>query len=348
MAWAKVGDNAATYPPLMKVAYLGEDDRSLNEVAGFLFRAAFQSAGHTTDYIIGYGTAQMIGGVNYRQLIETSERAGLLVPWESDDGEPAWKLIEDPQFIHLRLKEEIEWEKQQANDSKNVKLTSAVRHRDGDACRYCSNVVYFSARSGGRRGTYDHRGPTGEPGTIETLVVACGSCNSGRKDYEDRDTRYPLLPPPPKPYYSKSTAAWLAKYGYTVKASEKLRPGKPRTDAPNAQQRTHQPAENPEALGTATDASTGRPSSPTAPPGDADRSQATDAHTDPEKPTADVLAEALADMPGKSGLSGTGRDRVGSGRDGTGRVASSQAGPPPPQRKPKRSSRGRPRTRRGK
>lgn len=344
MAWGKFGDNAATYPPLMKVAYLGDDDRYLNEVAGFVFRCALQAAGHTTDYIIDFGTAQMIGGPNYRNCIDLAERAGLFEPWELD-GAPAWKLIEDPQFIHLRLKSEIEWDRQQANDSKNTKLTSAVRHRDGDTCRYCSNIVYFGARSGARRGTYDHRVP-GEPGTVETLVVACGQCNSGRKDYEDSEARYPLLPSPPKPYYSESTAAWLAKYGYDVQTSEPPRPGQPKPQAQQTPQRQQHPAETPDALGTATEAPTGRPSSPTAPQGAEDRSRATDAHAEPERPAQDVLPEAPADMPKKSGLSGTGRG--GAGRAGKGREASSQAGHPSSRNKPKRSRRGRPRTRGGK
>ena len=53
MPWARLGDNAATYPKLMQIAgYRGADDRAVNEVRGWLLACATQSAGHLTDYVL--------------------------------------------------------------------------------------------------------------------------------------------------------------------------------------------------------------------------------------------------------------------------------------------------------
>ncbi|WP_160665360.1 hypothetical protein [Pseudarthrobacter sp. ATCC 49987] len=308
----------------MKVAYLGEDDRALNEVTGFLFRCAMQSAGHMTDYYIDFGTAQMMGGSNWRNVTDAAVKAGLLTAETEPDGAPRWKLIEDTDFLHIRLREEVEWDRQQARDSRDTKLTSAVRHRDGDACRYCGQIVYFGDKKSGRRGTYDHRGDTGQPGTLETLVVACGSCNSGRRDYDDRDNRYPLLPAPPAPHYRQSTVTWLAKHGYTVKANEPTNPTKPHHTGP------------------ATEATPGQATETTGPnPGLT--SEATPGQATAPGATATDSPNPADHLPTKSGYVGTGLD--GAGRAGTGQAVSpaqpiTKLSPPS-----KRSRRGRPRSR---
>ena len=219
MPWLKAGDNAATHPAVLRV---GSQGGSTNEVFGFVMRCALQSAGHTTDYIVDRGTAMLVGEGNHDRLLREAVKAGLMKACRHE-GMRAWRLIDDPDFLHIRLRKEIDWERQQRADSSNPALTAPVRLRDGDACRYCGAVVSWAARKGPRRGSYDHRVP-GEAATVDTLVVACGQCNSGRRDDPHADDRYPLRPVPLSPYYSEPTRKFLASQGLSVVANEQ-RPG---------------------------------------------------------------------------------------------------------------------------
>ncbi len=233
MPWLKAGDNAATHPIVMRVLSLpllrgrqqiDEREVVLNELFGFVVRCALQSAGHTTDYVLEEGTLWMIGGPRTERLIQLGLKSGYFTKIRHL-GLTAYKLVDDPEFLHMRLKAEMEWEQQQRADSSNPALTVPVRLRDGDACRYCSVVVNFAARKGNRAGTYDHRQPGQQARTPADLVVACQACNSSRRDFADADDRIPLLQPPVNPFYSTSTAAFLAKHGHTVTPTEDLRPG---------------------------------------------------------------------------------------------------------------------------
>ena len=224
MPWLKTGDNAATHPIVMRVlAENPSDDRAINEVFGFVMRCALQSAGHTTDYIVDVGTAYMLGGARTDELMKLAERAGY---WRRvrHNGHPALEIVQDPEFIHMRLKSEINWERQRKADAANPAVTVPVRLRDGDACRYCARIVQWNARKGALAGTYDHREP-GKPATVDTYVVACRGCNSGRRDAENADAQYPLRPAPERPYYSEKTAEWLHEHGHQVTPTEGLRPG---------------------------------------------------------------------------------------------------------------------------
>lgn len=209
MPWLRLGDTAAMHPRLLGVVeYVDFDERLLNETFGFLVRCATQAAGFITDYVVDFGTATVIAGPGrVRDLLGVCEFAGLMQPVEVE-GRKQWKIMEDPEFIHMRLQEELEWEKQRKADNGNPDLIIQIRLRDGDACRYCGKVVKWSARKGKIAGTYDHRVP-GEAGTVETMVVACGGCNSRRGNDPTADSRVPLLPAPKEPYYSDSTIEWI-------------------------------------------------------------------------------------------------------------------------------------------
>lgn len=231
MPWLKAGDNAATHPVVLRVSAIGGD---ANQVFGFVMRCALQSAGHTTDYVIDLGTAALIGGPDTDRLAKMAVRAGYFKPCRHD-GMKAWRLIDDPDFLHMRLRSELDWERQQRADSANTALTGPVRLRDGDGCRYCGVIVSWTARKGARRGSYDHRIP-GQAATVDTLVVACGQCNSGRRDDPDSDQRYPLRPVPLDPYYSPRTAEFLESQGFSVVPANQ-RPGiTPDTAVPATQQ----------------------------------------------------------------------------------------------------------------
>jgi hypothetical protein len=215
MAWIRLGDTAATYPKLLEVdEHPDADESSVDEVFGWFIRIAAQSAQHPhrTDYIVTMATARHIGRTRARtdRLIGFASFAGLLEVVEMEDGRTALKLLNDPEFVHIKTGEVLEFEKQRRADNGKPEITTLVRMRDGDACRYCGRVVNFAARTGKLAGTYDHR-PPGKPADAERSVVACSSCNATRGDMplEVADAAVPLLPPPPIPYYSKDTRRWL-------------------------------------------------------------------------------------------------------------------------------------------
>ena len=213
MPWAKFGDNAATYPALMQTrGARGADERTVNEVAGWLWRCMIQSAAHLTDYRIDIGTAEMIGGPRTAALIRICTAAGLITELP-DRSLRTFEAVQDEEFVHIRLREEIQWERQQRNDTRDPGLAVPVRRRDGDQCRWCQTLVQWRGKTTRRSGTLDHLVP-GEAGTVATMVVACKGCNSARKDNPQWDDDHELTPPPAVPVYGRWTAEFLTENGY--------------------------------------------------------------------------------------------------------------------------------------
>ncbi len=248
-----------------------------------------------------------------------------------------YKLVEDPDFIHMRTKEEIEWERQRKNDNSNPALIIPVRFRDGDACRYCGMVVNWNARKGRLAGTYDHRKPRARDTTVDDLVVACGKCNGIRSDNPDADRICPLLPAPSKPYYSPKTIEWFA--GHEWAQSNGYRPPRPPARSippgqPSGNGTTGQKAsEAPRTKGN------GHPGSSqgkgnTGPQDDARPREQAEEKTPPPRPAE--YPQIPADPAGRRS---TGSGISGSGRDGTGRVGEVRSGlPDQPPSKPDPSS----------
>lgn len=338
MSWLKGSDKAATFPKALNVPHFSKGEISVNEMFGFIHRCAYESAAHRTDYVIEFGVAMMMGGPNYERLLEVAEQAGLMEQLETD-GAPSWKIIEDPDFIHLITKAEQEWMNQQKKDSRDTKLTSEVRVRDGDACRYCLKIVYFGAdRKSARAGTYTRAGTfdhviSGEAATIDTLVVACGECNSKKKDNDDA---LELQPAPSEPYYSTSTATWLAKHGHQVTPSAKHPALKKKTTKANGQQSEQRPVEQP------TKAAPGSTQATEATPGP-------DSSTDSTPGTGSVTqTPKTMDQPDPAGHLPDGSGSVGSGHGtghGSGREGKGSQPPSKPAQSPKNTRRRRPRSR---
>lgn len=340
MSWLKGSDKAATFPKVLNVPHFSKGEISVNEMFGFIHRCAYESAAHRTDYVIEYGVAMMMGGPNYERLLQVAEQAGLMEQLETD-GAPSWKIVEDPDFIHLITKAEQEWMNQQKRDSRDTKLTSAVRLRDGDSCRYCMKIVYFgadrkSARAGSytRAGSYDHT-ISGEAATIDTLVVACGECNSKKKDNDDA---LELQPAPSEPFYSASTATWLAKYGYHVTPSAKHPALKKTTKAdgtPSAPHPVEQPTEAAPGRNQATEAAPGPASSTDDTPGDGGAPAATENPADPKPLERGAeRTRASENQPDPAGHLPDGSRSVGSGH-GTGHGSGSAGKGGQPHAKPR-------------
>jgi 5-methylcytosine-specific restriction endonuclease McrA len=228
MPWLKVSDTAAHHPvvtgPLMEVAPDAVDASDMVNLAfGLVVRCATHSAGFLTDYLISDSTVALMGGANWLQRAQLAERVGY---WRRAEG--GWLIIDDPEnFLHIRLKEELSWERQRRRDTSDAALIVPVRLRDGDACRYCGLIVNWRDRKSGRGGTYDHRVPGKAATGPDDLRVACTSCNKSRSNAPDADVRRPLRPAPPQPYYGSETVALLASSGIHVPLSTPTRPGNP-------------------------------------------------------------------------------------------------------------------------
>ena len=219
MAWLRKGDNAATHPFVMALYDVDPtDERLVNEALGFLQRCAEQSAGHLTDGVIDRGTAVLMGGPSrWESLVAACVQAGLLTR-HGRGKRPAWKIAEDADFLHIRSRSELEYERRRKRDAANPDLVVPARLRDGDGCRYCGQVVLWRARRGLRRGTYHHReGRHTKTTTVEMFVVACHGCNLQLGDEGlAAEQMYPLLPPPSEPFYGADTVELLANNGVTV------------------------------------------------------------------------------------------------------------------------------------
>lgn len=374
MAWVRSSDDIAFHPKVL--APLAEGDPELvDTLFGFFMRLASQSAGHLTDYFVSDGTviAVAMGPERGERLVGLLDRYGYVTRTEG-----GWLLHDDPEFVHLRRREEVEWERQQSRDNNRPALNVPVRLRDGDACRFCRRVVNWSDRRGGRGGTYEHLIP-GKPATLETQVVACKRCNSARKRLHNRDDIWPLLPAPTRPYYSESTVGYFARHGEVVRKSpESARPTPVNVTSrpgavydPEADQKT--PPSDPATSGTPQ----GTAGSPARQSGDPATSGTTPTPTTAPEPargepeTGDTAAEPEnTDEPITAGndaesvdlsetcpnhspeprFPGSGRDGTGRSREGSGRVGPERDGPggPPAPAHPSRPGRKRKRAPRGK
>ena len=221
MPWLKVSDTAAQHRIVWRALEIpGASMQSMWSLFGQVLALAVEAAAFKTNYIIERGSVLKFTGTPEAadKFIADAMFCGYLtdqVPL--DDGRIAYRLVEDEDLFHMRLREEIDWENRRRNDTRNGALIVPIRARDGDACRWCGNVVYWGNQKGGRGATYDHLRPGVPAETPEDMVVACRSCNSSRKD--NAGWAVDLLPAPSAPYYSAKSAAWLTENGVPTKAS---------------------------------------------------------------------------------------------------------------------------------
>lgn len=213
MAWVKMGDDADMYPRLMEAAaHPKADARTVNELFGFVMRCAAYSAAHLTDSIIEMGVVYTYAGGN-PDVLQIALDTGLIEWTETPKGKKP-KLLEDPDFVHIRSRADVEWSRQRQRDNSDQALRQAVIARDGDQCRWCGVEVYWPGKTSARKGTLDHLKP-GEAGTADTLVVACMRCNSSRADDPTGswDQSHELLPAPERPRYGTFTRGMLERAG---------------------------------------------------------------------------------------------------------------------------------------
>ena len=221
MPWLKVSDTAAQHRIVWRALEIpGASMQSMWSLFGQVLALAVEAAAFKTDYVVERGSILKFTGTPdaAEKFIADAMFCGYLtdqVPL--DDGRIAYKLVEDEDLFHMRLREEIDWENRRRNDTRKTSLIVPIRARDGDACRWCGHVVWWGDRKGGRGATYDHLNPGVPAETPEDMVVACRSCNSSRKD--NAGWAVDLLPAPSAPYFSARSAAWLTENGVPTKAS---------------------------------------------------------------------------------------------------------------------------------
>ncbi|WP_296245159.1 hypothetical protein [uncultured Rothia sp.] len=221
MPWLKVSDTAAQHRIVWRALEIpGASMQSMWSLFGQVLALAVEAAAFKTDYIIERGSILKFTGTPEaaeRFIAEATFCGYLTGEVPLDDGRTAYRLVEDEDLFHMRLREEIDWENRRRNDTRNGALIVPIRARDGDACRWCGHVVYWGNQKGGRGATYDHLNPGVPAETPEDMVVACRSCNSSRKD--NAGWAVDLLPAPKTPYFSARSAAWLTENGVPTKAS---------------------------------------------------------------------------------------------------------------------------------
>jgi len=306
---------------------------------------ATHSAGQGTDYVVSDGTvAAMARSSDWRLLARLAARAGY---WQRLADDTGWLLVDDAEHLfHIRLKAEVQWERDRKSDVANPKWTVPVRLRDGDGCRYCGNIVNWLDRHA-RGGTYDHRIPGQRAETIDDLVVACRTCNSRRAD---NPNALPLLPPPRVPYYGAESVAFLAKAGVTVAMSTERPPiqGDPAAQPsdPAASGTTH--TATPKPPGHRSNAQRPRNQRDTA-PSTQDERDGTATGRPHRAPRPVMTTENATDQPKRNSanpadIRGTEAGIPGSGRGGSGRAPALPTNPAPIRkaRRP-RGRRGRPR-----
>ena len=323
MPWLKTSDQAGTHPRVLGVAGLpGADARTVNEVFGFVSRLATLAAGHMTDYHLDVGTIAMVAGpTEVQRLLKLSRRAGLMEP--VPETTPAqWRIVEDPELLHMRSAEEVTWDRQRKRDLANKDLTAYVRHRDGDACRYCQRTVNWRDRKSARGGTYDHVIP-GRAATRDTLVVACFGCNRQRGA---NPTLQPG-PPPERPLWGPDTRTFLEAQGYEVEGHRA--PGGPRSAERATRTVEHDPETSSQGATPPETPCTPDPAALSARPG----ASATSAWD-----TAPGSPPPFMDLPDSADPRSPARD--GSGRDGSGQVRSGGGEGGARRRRGRRSRRG--------
>jgi hypothetical protein len=307
VAWGRFGDTVGMYPRLLAaVAREDAPDGAYPMMFGFLCLLAASSTAHSTDYVVGIGNVQQAGAGHWRWLLDAACKSGLLKKHRRKvHGLDAYVLIDDPAFIHIRLKAEIDWENQQRSDTENLRISVPVRLRDGDLCRYCGVVVHWrgpTSTKSGRKGTYDHLEP-GKAATVDTMVVACLSCNSEIRDKHGED-RKPLQPVPAAPFYGSTTAKFLTMNGHPTRPTSADDLDAVSDPAP-AGHRAASPARQRPAKADTAQAGPPADSDP-APAGHRAAGTAVKINSPPESPTlatTPVVEES---------------DPAGSGRDGTG------------------------------
>lgn len=344
MPWIRIGDTVAFDPrTLHPYEDPDADARTVDEVFGFAVRLAAEAASKETDRHVTRGMARHLAGTPERgdRMMSILVSAGI---WQPDG--TGWTLVNDPNYIHLQAKGEVDRSRIRARDNRNDALTVNARLRDGDECRYCRKVVNWRDRKSLRGGTWEHVNIANQPTLLAEFVVCCFECN------REPASRGSLLHAPSKPVYGADTklfvkerlGAWPTRAEIAerlgMRTSQENAASDQRTEEEHAPKRLRTPSEH---------AFTGQrpdqvrdveiePQEPAQRPENAsENATGATTHTSEnspptrraEPPDTDLGREGLTDLPASG--------RVGSVRAGSGRDVPGQDVPGRPARRSRRS-----------
>lgn len=227
MPWLRVGDNMATHPFIgALLASANFDHQVKNECIGVLTQLAATSGAHLTDGVINTGSLAQVAPGREREILNHFVEAGIAKEiFEDEKLIGAELVLDDEEFFHIKMKYEVEQDRARKRDYRKPGLWAQVRMRDGDACRWCGKSVSWTNRTGYRQATIDSLNGH-KDSTVDTLVVACGPCNSARGGGAEME----LLAAPENPIYGKHTVqfvnndAWCKDNGIEIHVTNSTTP----------------------------------------------------------------------------------------------------------------------------
>ncbi|AHI21587.1 hypothetical protein PBI_COLLEEN_51 [Corynebacterium phage Colleen] len=303
MAWTRTGDNIVTHPLMSRLLTACDFDHSLkNEAYGVLSLAATVAGAHLTDYIVEYGLIAQLAPGREKTVIDVLVAAGMLFR-DDADGRQVLRIVDDPELIHNRSREEVEIDRRRASDKRNPELYPAVRYRDGDVCRWCGRTVSWVDRKSWRSATIDSL-TAHKDSTVDTLVVACKHCNSKRGAGEELELR----PAPSREdiFYTKHSIEYINRSSWAKEQGIHIEPRQTELDlgdrgavaAPSRQQQVETGAA-PEMAA----ASSHRAAPDVEAPG----------NDDPLEDAPDWVRESLADLSDRGAVAAPSRQQVETG-----------------------------------
>ena len=172
MSWSRMGDSILIHPLMARLLESSGLNHALkNECFGVVAQLVSMSAAHLTDYIIEYGQVAQVAPGREEIVIDTLVKAGILFRVEAN-GRKVLRIVDEPEFLHNRLREEVMTDRNRAADKRKPELLYPVRVRDGDICRWCGKTVDW--KDPARRCLTPRRhghGPPHNPATAACLLL---------------------------------------------------------------------------------------------------------------------------------------------------------------------------------
>lgn len=194
MAWIESNQEIGRHPKMKKLARLLSI--SWPEAVGYLhylwwWALDFAQDGDLTKYEAGDIADAVLWQRDPEEFVNALLEAGFLDM--TADG--TWEIHDWYDYAGRLLEQRMaqaEYRKRQYSLYNDLRLTRAIKKRDGDICQYCGKIVNWKDRRGGDGGTYDHVDPEGE-NSLENIVVSCRSCNSKKGKRTPEQAGMPLI-----------------------------------------------------------------------------------------------------------------------------------------------------------
>ena len=185
MAWIELHDNLPDHPKVIEAALLLKMDKDL--LVGKLVRLWTWALNNREDGTFSPGDyATIAETMRFKgkpsRLVDALLQARLLD--ELPTGELAIHGWDERVGILIeRRNAQREYGRRKNQLYSDMRLTKAIKKRDGNVCQYCGKTVNWDDRRGADGGTYDHIDPDGD-NSLDNLCVCCRSCNSSKKHHK--------------------------------------------------------------------------------------------------------------------------------------------------------------------